>query len=64
MSKSLLNQANVRRYAFAVLAATRPACAGKMTRISADFYVKADSAVRTFIQNHIAAMPSCGKTIK
>ena len=61
---SLLNKTNVRKYTEAVLAEKRPALVGKMTRVSAEFYVKVENATRQFVQNYIESMPSTGKTIK
>jgi hypothetical protein len=60
----LLNRTAMRDKALAVLAATRPHLAAKLTRVSGQFYERAQAAVTVWLENHIEKMPSVGKTIK
>ena len=60
----LINRAHVRQKTFEALASMRPHLAGKMTRISEQYYIEADTALRAFIVRKIGSMCSCGKTIK
>lgn len=60
----LLNRAGLRAHAFAALTDKRPALAGKMTRISAGFYLRAQRYLAAWIDRTIETMPSAGKTIR
>lgn len=60
----LLNRAGVRQYTFAAIADKRPGLTGKMTRVSADFYLRAQRQLASWIDDTIEAMPSCGKTVR
>lgn len=61
---SLLNKSNVRKYTESVIVEKRPALKDKMTRVSAEYYLKVENATRQFIQNYIESMPSTGKTVR
>lgn len=60
----IINKAKVRDYTMAAIAEKRPALKDKMTRVSGEFFEKVDAATRNFIQAHVSAMPSSGKTVK
>lgn len=59
-----LNRAGVRQYTFDAISEKRPALAGKITRISAGFYLRADRQLAAWIDRTVESMPSCGKTIR
>ena len=56
----LLNRSAVKALALAV-AQQR---ARKFTRVSGDFYIKANTALRVFVVNYVNSHPSVGVTIK
>jgi hypothetical protein len=60
----LLNRVAVRDYTLATLAEKRPDLAAKFTRISANFYAKAQGYLANWIDRTIETMPSAGKTIR
>lgn len=60
---SLLNRAEVRRFVFKTIEARRPGLAGKMTRISEDFFLNTEAKLKAQIVAHIENHNSAGKTI-
>lgn len=59
MNTTLIHKRKVRDYA---LHCAKPR-AHKFTRVSARFYYECDSVVKNFIAQHVASLPSKGKTI-
>lgn len=59
----LINRSAVRDLALHVLAVNRPHLAGKLTRVSGDFYVQAEAYLSNWIAARINNHPSVGKTI-
>jgi hypothetical protein len=55
----LINRKHVKLFALS-MAENR---AHRFTRVSAEFYTKADAHLRTFIRNYVSQLPSKGKTI-
>ena len=55
-----INKSVLRRFALDVAAQRYK----KKTRVSDEFYDKADAAVKRWAVQYIEALPSCGKTIK
>ena len=59
-----INKSAVRELVFATLLHARPHLAGKKTRISPQFFARADAQLAQWIRKEIEAMPTTGKTIK
>lgn len=60
----LLNRSAVRDKALAVLANTRPHLAGKMTRVSGEFYMRLEAWLVMRLELYVRDMPSVGKTLR
>lgn len=61
---SVINRAELRRYAFKVIEAKRPALHGKMTRVSEEFFQQMEAKLKAMVIQHIELHPSSGKTIQ
>ena len=60
----LINRRAVREFTFVVLAERRPALAGKLTRISGDYYAAMEARLVNAITDHVSRLPSVGATIR
>ena len=56
----LINKKAVKEYALVCAKSSRP----RFTRISKEFYIIADSKMRTWIADYLHRLPSVGKTTK
>lgn len=61
----LINKAKVRRIALDQAASTRRLADGtpRFTRVSKDFFINAESQLRTWITSQVHSLPSAGRTI-
>lgn len=64
ISTRLINRTHVRDKALAVLAAERPHLAPKLTRVSGEFFARAEACLTNFIVAQVRSAPSVGKTLK
>ena len=61
MSASLLNKAQLKKYALDAAAANRH---HKFSRVSEDFMIKAEAHLRQWVVAHVKNLPSSGETIR
>lgn len=57
----MVNKRVVREYVLLLSKETR---GGKFTRVSEEFYPKAEAMLKTALQRYVHSLPSVGKTIK
>lgn len=60
----LLNKSAVRQFTLDTLKKTRPHLAGKMTRVSPEYFERIETKLRALIINEVAALPTVGATIR
>ena len=58
---SLINKAQLRKY---VLDAAKEHRHHAFTRVSEDFFIKAEAQLRSWATNHVRTQPSVGQTIR